>query len=276
MSDVLDIIESLIQPVTGQNAVPRTVPTPISPFAYALDVEVSDDDNDEPIATGRRQQAQWPPRTAESIAEDSSNGPSTIFDDHSEYRTASSAPPSRIGDQRHPPPVHSPPLHSHMHGVNTPERFLPCELFGFGCSVRFPLYQVSDWIRHLETEHLRDTIPRNSVCWFCDSPGNNRFRPASDSHEDCRAAFRRRMRHVAEHFRNGVPQAARPDWYLLEHLRDIGEIRPDLFSQITEHIEAPPGTLTINRTPPARRPPSFLQQDRGQYFRQAQSNYIPR
>lgn len=265
MSDDFGAEEYVIQPDAGPNAVPRIFPDPRPYYAQSLDLDLLDPGYDEPAAIGNRPSQPWPTRTAESIAECSSRASSIVFDGYSEYRTNSSAAPSHRGEDRNPPPV-LPPL----------EQFLPCELFGFGCRIRFPLYQVSDWIRHLETDHLRDTFPRNSVCLFCDSPNNDRFRPVSDSQEDRKNEFRRRMCHVAEHFRDGVSRRPRPDWYLLEHLRDIGVIPPDVFSGITQHQEAPPGTLTIDHTPSARRPPSFLQQDQGYYPRKARSNYQPR
>lgn len=277
MSNVLDTIQSMIPPGTRRGAIPRIIPDPDPDFVYGQELDLSDDDGDKPVATGYRQRAQWPTRTAESIAEGSSIASSVVFDDPSEYCTVSSAPPSQIGEGRNPPAVPSPPLHELIYGVNTLERLLPCELFGFGCHARFPLYQMSDWIRHLETDHLRDTIPRNSVCWWCDSLNNNRFRPVSDSNEDRKIAFRRRMHHIAGHFQDGVFGRPRPDWYLLEHLRDMGVIRPEMFNRIAQHTEAPVGTLTIDHTPSARRPPSFLRPDPGQYPpRQARSRYRPR
>ncbi|PHH63104.1 hypothetical protein CDD81_6255 [Ophiocordyceps australis] len=110
---------------------------------------------------------------------------------------------------------------------------LPCDFVVLsGCRQRFRLSQVDDWINHVINVHLDAQLPRNSICWFCDGPP---FVALSKGPEHRADAFRSRMQHIAQHFRDGQTAAqVRPDYRFLDHVRRSGLVSDDGFQMATQ------------------------------------------
>ncbi|KAF5025001.1 hypothetical protein F66182_2952 [Fusarium sp. NRRL 66182] len=115
---------------------------------------------------------------------------------------------------------------------------LVCEFIGFeSCNAVFDWDDEAGWIAHIANYHLNNIFPGVCVCWFCD---HKQFRAASPSQADAEACYRKRMHHIAKHFRDGLSwEDMRPDFFLLNHLRAHGLVREDMFQAATEYHEAP-------------------------------------
>ncbi|KAL7921546.1 hypothetical protein ACQKWADRAFT_121723 [Trichoderma austrokoningii] len=127
---------------------------------------------------------------------------------------------------------------------------LPCEFIGYNdCEETFDLDNVDDWVQHVCGHHLAWRLPRDCVCWFCDVPV---FHAVEDTADERERNFRARMHHIAGHFGQGVTIAdIRPDFYFLDHLRDIGLVSERDFWLYKEYHEAPQPREGINSEEPA-------------------------
>ncbi|KYK58424.1 hypothetical protein DCS_05439 [Drechmeria coniospora] len=156
----------------------------------------------------------------------------TVFDDTDGYSVYSaSTAPLPYG----PEPLHlrRPPV------TDTIPSWLPCEFRRLsGCQENFGLDETDEWIEHITSDHLAGECPMYSICWFCDDA---RFASASAHAVDKVKAFRARMYHVANHFRNGMVAAdIRPDFWYLDHLHLRGLIDERAFQLAAQQSESVP------------------------------------
>ncbi|KID83242.1 nicotinamide N-methyltransferase [Metarhizium guizhouense ARSEF 977] len=117
---------------------------------------------------------------------------------------------------------------------------LPCEFRKLsGCQTQFALHHKDLWIDHIIDEHLHGCCPRVSVCWFCDK---SVFRSDLNHKYDKQEYFRRRMYHIATHFKEGMTAAdIRPDFYFLDHLYEHNLIDESTFKSAKKLGEFPGG-----------------------------------
>lgn len=108
---------------------------------------------------------------------------------------------------------------------------VPCELAPYtGCSETFPVCKegagIDEWADHVAKKHLRYRFPAVAACWFC---GKEYAVNPAEYHKEGVAgrAYRRRMHHIARHYRKGetLPAERRRDPGLEEHLRALGLLR---------------------------------------------------
>lgn len=166
------------------------------------------------------------------------------FDSYSAYST-STAPPRR---------GHEPPHQQRAPVPDAPVPWLPCEFRKLpSCGANFALDDVEPWIEHIIAEHLGRNFPQYCICWFCD---HAEFLAASDLQEDKEKAYRRRMHHIAEHFRNGkTVRNIRPDFHFLDHVHNQYLIEEDVFQRAKRRSELrPPDDIIFANDPRAGRP----------------------
>ncbi|KAF4336507.1 hypothetical protein FBEOM_9639 [Fusarium beomiforme] len=163
-----------------------------------------------------------PPTQSMSTAS-SSTFVSSCFDRPTPQTSLVYTEPLPIAPSSQPQPYVSPSL-------------LTCEFLGFGdCEVMFDLNDESRWISHIADVHLRNIYPTVCICWFCDRD----FRTSSTSQADARACYRKRMHHIAKHFRNGFSGSQmRPDFYLVDHLYQNGLIDEFMYARAKAYHEA--------------------------------------
>jgi hypothetical protein len=111
---------------------------------------------------------------------------------------------------------------------------LPCEFPG--CSETFEPMYYEDWINHM-AEHLGHKYPVYCICWYCD---DDEF-DAKVQGYDLPHNFRLRMLHIYNHiFFNRVTEAdRRPDFYLIEHLKNSGLISNAEWKRLIDTSEGP-------------------------------------
>ena len=132
----------------------------------------------------------------------------------------------------------------------SPDNFerLPCEFIAYGpCEKTFSIDDEKAWVKHIR-HHLKDRLPQKTMCWFCDK----RFKSGQKNDERL-ATFKERMKHIRKHFkseyRTPLPtmvQRIRPDFDLLDHMKENKLIGNDMFQRaqtFREHplIEVAPG-----------------------------------
>ncbi|EHK45608.1 hypothetical protein TRIATDRAFT_39972 [Trichoderma atroviride IMI 206040] len=129
---------------------------------------------------------------------------------------------------------------------------LPCEFAEYYyCEETFDLNNIDDWVQHICGHHLTWRLPKDCVCWFCDAVV---FHAVDDTADERERNFRARMHHIAQHFGHGATISdIRPDFYLLEHLRDTGLITERGFRILKDWHEAPQPKGGINSEEPAPR-----------------------
>ncbi|PNY23913.1 Uncharacterized protein TCAP_06151 [Tolypocladium capitatum] len=157
------------------------------------------------------------------------------LDSYSAYST-STAPPRR---------GHEPPHRQRAPVPDAPVSWLPCEFRRLsGCGANFALDDVEPWVEHIIAEHLKRNFPKHSICWFCDQ---GEFSAASELQEDEEKAYRRRMHHIAEHFRNGKTALdIRWDFHFLDHVHNQCLIDEHVFQWATRQSELrPPRGMTF-------------------------------
>ncbi|KAF4976562.1 hypothetical protein FZEAL_6796 [Fusarium zealandicum] len=137
------------------------------------------------------------------------------------------------------PPLHGPAPQHRNRPVLPSASPLVCEFIGFvGCNAIFDPEDEAGWIGHIAHHHLNNTFPMVCICWFC---GNvPAFTAASNSQADREACYRRRMHHIAWHFRNGWSGSQmRPDFFFLDHVHENGLITEEVFQQAKRYHEVP-------------------------------------
>ncbi|CAM1509334.1 Fc.00g030730.m01.CDS01 [Cosmosporella sp. VM-42] len=184
---------------------------------YAPSIALSEDRS----VTGR------PRRRRSASSSSSATVRSSVFDTY-DTRTVSStstAPPTYGIAQDHRP-------------LLPPPQVLVCEFAGYSsCDFVFDLDDVDGWIEHIAIQHLRTRYPSYSCCWFCNS---GKFQARSGKSTDLRACYWERMRHIAEHFRNGkTPDEIRPDFFFLDHIHHHGLIDDYTFQVAMSWHEGP-------------------------------------
>ncbi|OAA44297.1 hypothetical protein NOR_04025 [Metarhizium rileyi] len=143
-----------------------------------------------------------------------------------------------------PPPLYGP----EAAGRQRPAMFddipslllLPCEFEKFsGCSMTFSIDDENRWINHIINEHLHGCLPKFSICWFCDGR-DAEFRCLTNQTEAQISCYRRRMYHIADHFRYGKTAAdIRPDFHFLDHLHNHQLIDEAVFQWAKKQGEFP-------------------------------------
>ncbi|KAI0142376.1 hypothetical protein F4776DRAFT_503703 [Hypoxylon sp. NC0597] len=115
----------------------------------------------------------------------------------------------------------------------TPGTFrLPCEFVGLGsCDETFNYDETEAWIEHIIVNHLKDKLPSKAVCWFCDEYP---FDAKAPQVRDRRLNFHNRMEHIRDHIVSEGKTAndIRPDFHMLDHLRQHGLIPETTYHQV--------------------------------------------
>ncbi|PFH59990.1 hypothetical protein XA68_11604 [Ophiocordyceps unilateralis] len=145
------------------------------------------------------------------------------------------------------PPRQGPePLHRQRADVpDFAPTWLPCEFRRLSrCNERFASDDVDTWIQHIVSEHLGGKLPAYCICWFCDQA---EFRSGADKADN----YRRRMLHIASHFRDEgkTTGEVRWDFHFLDHLRHHGLVSDSVFHWATQQSElpAPKGMILVGR-----------------------------
>ncbi|KAH8125438.1 hypothetical protein ACSS6W_010552 [Trichoderma asperelloides] len=127
---------------------------------------------------------------------------------------------------------------------------LPCEFYGYDdCEETFDLNNVNGWVQHICGHHLIWRLPRDCICWFCDDAV---FRTVDETADEREHNYRARMHHIADHYARGATTSdIRPDFYFLDHLRDIGLVSERNFRIYKDWHEAPQPKGGINSKEPA-------------------------
>ena len=133
----------------------------------------------------------------------------------------------------------------------------PCEFAGYArCNARFRVDQVELFLAHVKGAHLQGNLPRQSVCWFCDS---HLFSTSSNLDVDKEACLRQRMYHIIQHFEDTNPNQAlsiRPDFHFFRHLATQRLIPQRIIDAGEKWSELPEQyRICIGEAPPSRRPP---------------------
>ncbi|KAL6887001.1 hypothetical protein GGI43DRAFT_270808 [Trichoderma evansii] len=126
---------------------------------------------------------------------------------------------------------------------------LPCEFCGYDdCEETFDLNNIGDWVQHICGHHLLWRLPSVCICWFCDDAV---FHAADETAGERERNYRARMHHIADHFGHGATTSEiRPDFYFLDHLRDIGLVSERNFRIYKDWHEAPQPKGGINSEEP--------------------------
>ncbi|KAF4451354.1 hypothetical protein F53441_5620 [Fusarium austroafricanum] len=211
MADLVDDINGFISQYSaarrGQQLASDALPT-MYPTYYAPSLMFSDRDTNSPPAQSINM----------SIAS-SSTYMSSCFDRPTpQTSSVYTEPPSVAFPQSQPYVAPSP---------------LVCEFIGFGeCDEVFS--DEARWITHIAKDHLHYRFPSVCICWFCD----RKFKASSQA--DTEACYRKRMCHIAKHFRNGLSgMQMRPDFFLLDHLYKYGLVDGDMYHKAQAYHEAP-------------------------------------
>ena len=221
-----------------------TIPYP-SPHAPAISVSRSSNFESDTRQRRRHQKE----RSHASTSSSGATKHSTLFDRSSDTCSVSSSActdiprngPEPLHRQRPPLPLPSP--------WSVPAPLMPCEFHWYDdCQVQLGLHDVDDLVDHILMVHLNETPPPYSICWFCDQ---GKFKSVTESPEEREAAYRRRMAHIASHFRNGLTVAEiRPDFFFLEHLHNNGLIADAKFQEAKGWSELDRYLASMNRTLP--------------------------
>ncbi|KAF4635285.1 hypothetical protein G7Y89_g2801 [Cudoniella acicularis] len=143
-------------------------------------------------------------------------------------------------------PPWEPKLKSTNSPVNIPEQTplvaaydLPCEFSVVDCHMRFYPEHFESWISHSLSHFSNHPPPSKTICTFCDRefdlvPNENNGDPFSN--------WRERMLHIGGHFFNHRELGTshpRPDYFLLDYLRDKGFLRVEVYEDLISYIERP-------------------------------------
>lgn len=127
---------------------------------------------------------------------------------------------------------------------------IPCEFAGYsGCPRRFSINEVPAWLNHVIGYHLRGTLPKLTICWFCDE---RRFTTHSNRDVDKVACFRQRIYHIVEHLQPGLDidgLRIRPDFEFLVHLEHHGLITPAAAARCKQWSEMPATGVFVDEIP---------------------------
>ena len=132
-------------------------------------------------------------------------------------------------------PRHLPTLDQQI--ARTPHDYgydLPCEFFFVGCNLRFHPVHFEAWVSHTAS-HFDGSLPRKAICPFCDH-ADGIFRNNGDD----MANWRQHMIHVAAHLEELTPSKyIRPDFEVIEHMREHGLISKDDYAYALKGTERP-------------------------------------
>ncbi|KAK4678387.1 hypothetical protein QC764_307170 [Podospora pseudoanserina] len=120
-----------------------------------------------------------------------------------------------------------------------------------GCSATFRLDDEFGWIEH-HVRHLREKLPVQSRCWFCDD-----YPFVAESPSDLYPRFYERMQHIRLHidFERVTSDHMRPDFHVVEHMYRQRLIPEHTYRLAMQFDELPP-QLQIPGTPGAAPPSS--------------------
>ncbi|KAL2203464.1 hypothetical protein CC79DRAFT_1371519 [Sarocladium strictum] len=104
---------------------------------------------------------------------------------------------------------------------------IPCEFRQYrDCPHTFNT--ISGFISHCIRHHRRP-LPKNSICWHCDT---YIFSAPKETPELQERYFLARLRHIGEHYLGEMPGPVRPDHFVLKHLRSNGLISGSRFREL--------------------------------------------
>ncbi|KAK0732585.1 hypothetical protein B0T21DRAFT_384829 [Apiosordaria backusii] len=176
---------------------------------------------------------------------------SSVFSNQTRWGYQSSVGHTSIASGRHTfagqhaaPPVAAPASH---HAGD-----LWCEFSELkNCSVTFRLDDEASWIEH-HVRHLRDKLPVQSNCWFCDD-----FRFVAESPGELYPRFYDRMQHIYSHIYDDrmTSHDVRPDFHVVEHMYRQRLI-PDQTYRIAMQFDELPPEYRIPGVPGAAPPSS--------------------
>lgn len=180
---------------------------------------------------------------ASTSSSSSTGGYETVFGRRASIASSvSSVEPMAIWDTQN----QNTPNLAASHGYN-----LPCQ-FGFlGCNEQFHPSDIEPWIAHSSSHFHLFSPPPKSICSFCDvefeTDGNDRARQWK---------WRERMYHIAGHImRRGSAHGMKPDYFVLDYLRDIGVLKQDDYEYQVSYTERPycDGLLPLGSSIPGSR-----------------------
>lgn len=108
------------------------------------------------------------------------------------------------------PPWEAPSHHPKVYNYD-----LPCEFSFLGCELRFEPEDFEDWIEHSLSHFSGCAPPPLAVCNFCNN-GTGIFRDEKNRMFN----WRDRMIHIGGHFARDGPTNVRPDYWVVEYMRD--------------------------------------------------------
>ncbi|PMD23847.1 hypothetical protein NA56DRAFT_546385, partial [Hyaloscypha hepaticicola] len=109
---------------------------------------------------------------------------------------------------------------------------LRCEFEFVGCHLSFHPTQIEPYISHTVSHFLGHLPPLRTICIFC----NRIFEDPNDPV----ANWTRRMRHIADHYRQSARFVhSRPDFLLINHMRSKRIMSSEDYKWATMHSERP-------------------------------------
>ena len=174
------------------------------------------------------------------LSDQATNAPSTYSNDMSTNSSSTYMSSCFDRPMAHPSSVYSVPYRPSVPPTRAPTVASPlvCEFIGFGqCNATFDWDEEANWIAHIANDHLGGIFPSVSVCWFCN---HEPWEAASQSQSESQACYRKRMHHIAKHFRNGKSwEDMRPDFYFVDHAYQYGLIDEEMFQRARQYHEVP-------------------------------------
>ncbi|KAF4631778.1 hypothetical protein G7Y89_g6351 [Cudoniella acicularis] len=116
---------------------------------------------------------------------------------------------------------------------------LACEFGCVGCHIRFHPEYFESWIEHSLSHFGNNPPPSKAICTFCDREFDCALNPDDD---DPFSNWRDRMMHIGGHFYNRRQLGAdhpRPDYFLLDHMRNIGILSVKDYEDLVQYTERP-------------------------------------
>ncbi|KAK0613843.1 hypothetical protein B0T14DRAFT_397120, partial [Immersiella caudata] len=106
------------------------------------------------------------------------------------------------------------------------------------CNAVFQGDNEAAWIQH-HIDHMRNQLPSRLVCWFCDEDPHFIARRSAERG----ANFVDRMRHIRRHISGewSTSEAMRPDFFMIDHMYQIGRIDQDMYETAMGYSEMPNG-----------------------------------
>ncbi|KAK0639270.1 hypothetical protein B0T16DRAFT_462965 [Cercophora newfieldiana] len=106
-----------------------------------------------------------------------------------------------------------------------------------GCETTFRGDDEAAWIQH-HIRHLRESLPNELVCWFCDD--HPRFVAGGTSERQ--SNFEDRMEHVRRHILHDgywTSDQMRPDFFMVSHMYQSGRLDKNMYDFAMAYTEVP-------------------------------------